>query len=76
MQLGPTSGGLEIGKGWRGASGLGGTTGDKVRCSELKLNFILITLSSPPLGLPRPMLGGGRYKTQAWQLHPWQQQQQ
>ena len=33
--------------------------------SELKLNFVLITLSSPPLGLPRLMPGGGRYKTKA-----------
>ena len=30
MQLGSTSGGLEIGKGWRSASGLGGITGYSV----------------------------------------------
>jgi hypothetical protein len=61
---------------WKGLERCLRVGGYKVRHGELRLNFILITLSSPLLGLPRPMPGGVRYKTQAWQLHPWQQQQQ
>ena len=39
--------------------------GDKqVRHRELMSIYILISLSSPPLGPPRPMLGGVRHKTQ------------
>jgi hypothetical protein len=77
MQLGPTSGGLEAWRLERGEEVLEGWGGYKVCHHELRLNFILITLSSPPLGLPRPISGGVRYKTQAQQLrlHPWQQQQ-
>src|ERR1700722_3810723 len=42
----------------RGGEVIESWEGIQVRRRELTLNFILTTLSSPPLGLPRPMPGG------------------